>query len=369
MNLLESRHRCQTSPTTLRESFQTARSSCVKPPRSTSEDNFLFTPALPPAFLHASRYTVASKPPPYSSLPRAFTIPSASSDSEPSDWEMDTETDDEPSPRSPPSRSPSFRFLANARTRQPQNVKLISTSAPGVGAGETETEMDEPSRHLPTARHVPQSKPIVPPTTFQQNLVPLLFEFARFLSIVPAAFGVLWCILRLFHPPPASHFSYTSRPPPEPIDYLLSSMWAILTAYQALGMTSGLFRRWYLYYSPTSTLIRLVALQGICWPATQFTLLVLDGASRPVTAWAIIGTTTCISRSVQIWVTSNLWWSKTSPSGTQPGSEGGYWRRVVGGGTWGGRRWDWEEVGKKCMFPAGCLYFLMAWIGEIRREW
>lgn len=50
------------------------------------------------------------------------------------------------------------------------------------------------------------------------------------------------------------------------------------------------------------------------------------------------------------------------------GRVGGKWKPRFGGGKWGGRRWDWGEVGVKCMFPAGCVYFVMAWADMIRRE-
>ncbi len=155
-------------------------------------------------------------------------------------------------------------------------------------------------------------------------------------------------------------------------------------------------------------------------------------ARRPVIVWAIIGTTTCVSRSVQIWVTSNLWWERDdqphtnsnapspksatshshsqahhyqhhahnrprgsvtsllqnsfpslpnfpSPAGVGVGSgvgvggarangRGGYWKRWRGG-KWGGRRWDWREVGVKCVLPAGIVYVVMAWAEALRREW
>lgn len=107
--------------------------------------------------------------------------------------------------------------------------------------------------------------------------------------------------------------------------------------------------------------------------------------------WALIGTTTCASRSVQIWVTSNLWWDgagdgdASSPTGGGGGAgvagvaggvvedqgpaaaRRGYWRRW--GGKWGGRRWDWKEVSIKCVLPAGVMYFVMAWAEQLRREW
>ena len=46
-----------------------------------------------------------------------------------------------------------------------------------------------------------------------------------------------------------------------------------------------------------------------------------------------------------------------------------YWKRWNGGGKWGGRRWNWKEVGLKCALPAGVLYFVMAWAEQLRREW
>ena len=81
-----------------------------------------------------------------------------------------------------------------------------------------------------------------------------------------------------------------------------------------------------------------------------------------------------MSRSVQIWVTSNLWWERGDQKsggdggGGWAGEDEGGWMRW-GGGKWGGRRWDWGEVGVKCVLPAGVLYFVMAWVEQFRREW
>jgi len=133
--------------------------------------------------------------------------------------------------------------------------------------------------------------------------------------------------------------------------------------------------------------------------------------TRPVGTWAVVGTTTCMTRSVQIWVTSNLWWEGGGGSGgDDPSSSGGSgvngatangspssssspnhnhnhksspnskhrpgmrafrtgadWYRFKGG-QWGGRRWDWDEVVWKCALPAGVVYTVMAWAAEGRRE-
>ena len=172
---------------------------------------------------------------------------------------------------------------------------------------------------------------------------------------------------------------------------------ALLTAHQCLKLTTGLLHRWRAYYSPLSTLIRLLALQAICWPATHFTLdivgslgsnytfrdgslTILDSAllrwttARPDICWAVIGTTTCVSRSIQIWVTSNLLLSRTSGSRTNLASTvpdrprprrtavGEETRKLIG------RKWDWAIVARVCMLPAACLYVVMAWIGAWRRE-
>ncbi|KAJ7207899.1 N-glycosylation protein-domain-containing protein [Mycena pura] len=258
----------------------------------------------------------------------------------------------------------------------------ISTTPGRRGAGETETELDEPPRHLPTTRIIRASAPLVPPTTLEQRLTPLLFEFSRLLAIVPAFFGTLYNIYSIYDPPSGAHT-------PERIDFFVSALWAILTGYQCLALTTGLLTRWRVYYPPLATLIRLLALQAICWPATHLTLSLLDHARRPAAVWAVIGTTTCASRSVQIWVTSNLWWETQTRDAAGPGSGPGAgavsangggasggagagtgtrgWRRI--GGRWGGRRWDWRDVGFQCMLPAGLLYFVMAWAEQLRREW
>ena len=150
---------------------------------------------------------------------------------------------------------------------------------------------------------------------------------------------------------------------------------AILTGYQCLALATGLLGRWRFYYPPLATLVRLLALQGICWPATQLTLTVLGHAARPVITWAAIGTTTCMSRSVQMWVTSNLWWERDAGAnaGSAPAPAASErrrgWRRWGGGGAWGGRRWDWREVGVQCALPAGIVYVVTAWAEQLRREW
>ncbi|KAA1470888.1 hypothetical protein DENSPDRAFT_756240, partial [Dentipellis sp. KUC8613] len=250
--------------------------------------------------------------------------------------------------------------LWTSGARAPKTADIPKSIATGPGqmcAGETETETDEPSRHLPTARIVPASGPLVPPNTMEQLLTPFLFEASRLLSIVPAVFGTLFNVYHVWHPPADNK---NTR-----IDYFVSALWARhlpTTRVQCLCLTTGLLHRWKVYYPPLSTLIRLLALQAICWPATHATLSLLEYEKRPVVCWAVIGSTTCVSRSIQLWVTSNLWWEVDGRG------EGRGWRLKLGG-RWGGRRWDWGEVLVKCGVPMGVCYFVMAWAEALRREW
>ncbi|KAK7434575.1 hypothetical protein VKT23_018936 [Stygiomarasmius scandens] len=309
--------------------------------------------------------------------------------------------------------------------------KLISTKPGEKGAGETETEVDEPPRHLPTTRtSIPHPSSSDPSQRRHIDPLFLLFEFSRLLSIVPALIGLLWNIWCWWTWEADQGYGWYGGPgvgggggeaeigygggrrlPPDRMDYFVSALWTLLTGYQCLSLTTGLLTRWRLYYPPLATLIRLLALQAICWPATYYTLVILDVGTRPVGTWAVVGTTTCMSRSVQIWVTSNLWWeggggggggddssssggsgvngatanggpssssspnhnhkSPSSNSKHRPGMRtfrtGADWYRFKGG-QWGGRRWDWDEVVWKCALPAGVVYTVMTWAAEGRRE-
>lgn len=71
-------------------------------------------------------------------------------------------------------------------------------------------------RQLPTARIIPSSGPLIPPTTLQQRLTPLLFSFSRWLSIVPASLGTLYNV-----------FCATSSPQPagHRIEFIVSILW------------------------------------------------------------------------------------------------------------------------------------------------
>ncbi|KAJ3508318.1 hypothetical protein NLJ89_g5825 [Agrocybe chaxingu] len=106
--------------------------------------------------------------------------------------------------------------------RDREQGKLICTTPGERCAGETETETDEPSRHLPTARIIPSSGPLIPPHTLQQTLTPFLFEFARFLSVVPAIFGTLYNLYHIYAPPPPLPPNISGRPPADRLDFWTS---------------------------------------------------------------------------------------------------------------------------------------------------
>ncbi|KAL9937779.1 hypothetical protein V8E36_003324 [Tilletia maclaganii] len=92
---------------------------------------------------------------------------------------------------------------------------------------------------------------------------------------------------------------------PTAIVFAVASLWSLSTAYYALSLTTLLLRRWLLYYSPLSSIIRLVALQAICWPLVRITLFVF-GPTRPLEAWILIATTTTFSDTVARWLVSNI---------------------------------------------------------------
>jgi len=223
------------------------------------------------------------------------------------------------------------------RWREEQLADVDAIRGPSF-TGETETELEEES----VSRQIPQNQSLIP--LLVEFLVPYLFEATRWLSVVPAVFGTLYNMHNILHPPPSVHVTS--------IDYAISALWAILTGFQCLALTTGLLKRWKVYYATWSTLIRLVALQAICWPATHFTLNLFNHSRRPIVCWAIIGTTTCFSRSVQLWVTSNILVGRNSR----------------GEGRLGPRRWDWGEVGRKCVLPAGFLYFITTWLLLLKGE-
>ena len=78
-----------------------------------------------------------------------------------------------------------------------------------------------------------------------------------------------------------------------------------------------------------------------------------------------------MSRSIQIWVTSNL---VIPAEGQRQHSRRSRSRNrnIVRGDAipiaLGKRRWDWGEVGVKCVLPAAVLYLVTAWSLMVKEE-
>ncbi|KAG6810739.1 hypothetical protein H0H92_010543 [Tricholoma furcatifolium] len=214
---------------------------------SSAHPKFLFTPAdTPPAYSDRETSPISPKTPTFksNSTPHLNQTPIQShyarrlstqiySESEPEDDRIESHSVWSGSPADFLSR-PGMRARMFGIRERP---KTICTTPGLAGAGETETEMDEPPRQLPTARIITSSEPIVPPSTLQQRLTPLLFEFSRLLSIVPAVFGTLYNLFHVYRPP-------TGPRAPERVDFAVSALWAILTGYQCLALATGLLTRW-----------------------------------------------------------------------------------------------------------------------------
>ncbi|KAG9106627.1 hypothetical protein FRC07_008768, partial [Ceratobasidium sp. 392] len=134
---------------------------------------------------------------------------------------------------------------------------------------ETETEREGPPRVLPTARGPTHYQPSATP--LMTRLIPLLMLSFRLLAIVPATIGTVIHVHNVVHPPEGTLHTR--------IDFGVAACWSVLTGFQCWFLTCGLLQRWIAYYPLLSTLVRLLALQAICWPATHITLSVLDAVA------------------------------------------------------------------------------------------
>lgn len=105
--------------------------------------------------------------------------------------------------------------------------------------------------------------------------------------------------------------------------------------------------------------------------------------------WAVVGTTTCVSKAIELWVTSNLRiqtpsarrWSLEGVVGWVVGDEvvGVGAKSGVGGGVGAERngddrvrgkrrKWRWGKVLKHCVAPPCAVYVVMAWALVLKRE-
>lgn len=141
-----------------------------------------------------------------------------------------------------------------------------------------------------------------------------------------------------------------------------------MTGVFCFELTSGLSQRWLLHYALAPTLLRLVSLQSLCWPCTFLTLRYI-GSIDILLGWIVVATTTACSRSVQIWVTSNV------PDQLQPRAVEAQPTSVEasvdvedekkpaidtirGDGV---RVWDWQEIGQAVWIRVALLYGVTTW--------
>lgn len=142
-----------------------------------------------------------------------------------------------------------------------------------------------------------------PPRRRKHIYTPILI-FLNFLAVLPGLLGFLYSAARFYS---TRHLIWTSvwdarsaggvtEARSTRLDWFISGLWALATAYFTLSLARGLMRRWLVYYSTVPTIIRVVSLQAICWPLALTTHRVLS-FDQPVAAWMICATTAafCVS--------------------------------------------------------------------------
>jgi hypothetical protein len=165
-----------------------------------------------------------------------------------------------------------------------------------------------------------------------------------------------------------------------------------LTGHFCFRFTTGLTYRWRSYYDLLPVIVRLLALQALCWPATYITLSYL-GPSQPLFAWAVIGVSTGFTYAVIMWLASNVLpdpgdYERNSPRSKdrdrtptrgryrpkapvfpvwgeapliappEPPSHLGWWDKLNYK-----RRWDWQAVAREVGWKVGALLLLTcAWV-------
>jgi hypothetical protein len=143
----------------------------------------------------------------------------------------------------------------------------------------------------------------ISPTRKKRNHIwtPILI-FLNFLAVLPGLLGFCYSAARFCS---SRHLIWTSlgwnaggvaEARSTRLDWFISGLWALATAYFTLSLARGLLRRWLVYYTTIPTIIRVVSLQAICWPLTLTTHRVLS-FDQPVAAWLICATTAafCVS--------------------------------------------------------------------------
>lgn len=148
------------------------------------------------------------------------------------------------------------------------------------------------------------------PSKLRQFVLMYLVFPLRLLATVPGIIGTFWLMRNAFVVGWSSSMLWRKpiegmQAQPSSLEFALSALYSMTTAYHAYSFTTLLLRRWLHYYSLLPSLIRLIALQALCWPLVRLTLYTM-GPRNPLPAWIVISTTTACSDTIARWVVSNI---------------------------------------------------------------
>ncbi|EPQ30020.1 uncharacterized protein PFL1_02693 [Pseudozyma flocculosa PF-1] len=267
-------------------------------------------------------------------------------------------SDPDMAPRSEPDGDDAGALDQRSLSPTPSDFEQLSRELAGLAEADGGFDALAPGR----VRHSQQAYAV---SADDEEEIPLVLRVLlhplRWLAVVPGCLGTFWLARNAYLLATQDDRLYSSYAAvgaavrqPGALDFAVSSLWSVFTAYYALSFTTLLLRRWLLYYSVLPSLIRLLALQAICWPLVRITVHVF-GIRQPLGAWAVIGTTTALSDIVARWVTSNIADAvlegdvdaddtEDEEGGEAGGSSGGGIGGVGGKGTWDGGRSDEGET-------------------------
>lgn len=212
---------------------------------------------------------------------------------------------------------------SDARSAPPVSVRSDEETETEVERGRESPSMrSNESFSSPVARHrVLEGEPLAKeewnyierlerPSKLRQFVLMYLVFPLRLLATVPGIIGTFWLMRNAFVVGWTSSMLWRKpiegmQAQPSSLEFALSALYSMTTAYHAYSFTTLLLRRWLHYYSLLPSLIRLIALQALCWPLVRLTLYTM-GPRNPLPAWILISTTTACSDTIARWVVSNI---------------------------------------------------------------
>ncbi|GAA5991412.1 hypothetical protein JCM10908_003301 [Rhodotorula pacifica] len=209
------------------------------------------------------------------------------------------------------SRRPVLPREADTSSR-PALRRVVSEQGPTISqAANTEVDPFLPTGATRSAIADSTMAAEVSPNRKRNHIWTPILIFLNFLAVLPGLLGFFYSAARFYS---SRHLIWTSlgwdaggvaEARSTRLDWFISGLWALATAYFTLSLARGLLRRWLVYYTTVPTIIRVVSLQAICWPLTLTTHRVLS-FDQPVAAWLICATTAAFCNVIQSWVTSNI---------------------------------------------------------------